>query len=60
MLFAINDVRSWRRIVRPAVALLNCALLRANPLQDGDAKPPVLRIDVDRKIAGLPATRTCE
>jgi hypothetical protein len=44
--------------VRAADGLLNCARLRANPLRDGDAKPPVLRIDIDRKIAGLPATRT--
>jgi hypothetical protein len=58
LLVAINHVRSSRQIVHSGDGLLNCARLRANPLRDGDAKPPVLKIDVDRKIAGLPATRT--
>jgi hypothetical protein len=32
--------------------------LRANPSRGGDAKPPVLSIEVERKIAGLPVVRT--
>jgi hypothetical protein len=58
LLTASDAVRSWRQIVRSTDRLLNCARLKANPLRDGDAKPPVLRIDIDRKIAGLPATLT--
>ena len=56
-LVSVRHVRSWRQFEHAADGLLDCALLRANPLRDGDAKPPVLRIDIDRKIAGLPATR---